>query len=179
MTDTEKLARTIAREMLAEPAARPVSATCLACGRAYVGSGRFCNDTCRQAFDSGFVCEVAANPFATRWRVIAGGNPGHLPAPMRPGPVGWNVTCPGCHRIFESLGLRFCSSECGRRGRERTSNTMTMGEVGMDVAAKAVCQECGASIPRWRNGRQVSKATRFCSPACQAKARRKARHGLV
>jgi hypothetical protein len=50
-----------------------------------------------------------------------------------------------------------------------------MAEVGIEPPTKRKCQECGGSIPRWRKGRQVSKATRFCSPKCQRRAAKNAR----
>jgi hypothetical protein len=48
-----------------------------------------------------------------------------------------------------------------------------MAEVGIEVAPKKQCAApgCSATIPKWRNGRKVSKAARFCSPKCAARAR--------
>jgi hypothetical protein len=44
-----------------------------------------------------------------------------------------------------------------------------MAEVDMDKPVKRKCErpECGRQIPNWRNGRRVSKATRFCSDECR------------
>ena len=51
-----------------------------------------------------------------------------------------------------------------------------MAEVGMGVAAKRKCQECGADIPRWtgvgKKRRQVRKDAQFCSGRCARKASR-------
>src|SRR5215475_7115807 len=47
----------------------------------------------------------------TRWRVIAGGDPGHLvKTPMRRGPVGWFIPCRACAVEFESRGWAYCPS---------------------------------------------------------------------
>jgi hypothetical protein len=50
------------------------------------------------------------DPFAyTRWRVVAGGDPGYLvKTPMRRGPIGWFIACGHCGAEFESKGLRYC-----------------------------------------------------------------------
>jgi hypothetical protein len=45
-------------------------------------------------------------------------------------------------------------------------------------AVKRACLECGGPITNWRNGRRVSKATKFCQPSCQRKAAKNA-GGLV
>jgi hypothetical protein len=60
--------------------------------------------TTSRAADDGF------DPFAlTRWRVIAGGDPGYWPKKsMRKGPTGWFIACRCCGREFESRGLAFC-----------------------------------------------------------------------
>jgi hypothetical protein len=52
------------------------------------------------------------DPFpVTRWRVVAGGNPGYLAkAPMRRGPVGWFIVCRACAVEFESKGWAYCPS---------------------------------------------------------------------
>jgi hypothetical protein len=52
------------------------------------------------------------DPFEpTRWRVIAGGNPGYLVAtPMRRTPVGWFLGCDHCGAEFESSGWKYCST---------------------------------------------------------------------
>jgi hypothetical protein len=45
-----------------------------------------------------------------------------------------------------------------------------MTQAGIEPPAKHTCEECGGPIPRWRDGRRVSSATRFCS------SRRKQNH---
>jgi hypothetical protein len=42
-----------------------------------------------------------------------------------------------------------------------------MVQAGIEPPAKHACVECGGPIPRWRNGRLVSSATRFCSSRCK------------
>jgi hypothetical protein len=158
---------------------------CFCCGRdmLYRGhggddNGRFCSVRCRELFDSGFPPYEPVNLrklFATRWRVTAGGDPGHMPAPMRMGPAGFFINCAGCKKQFESKGLRCCSKECERRARDQQDNAKDMAEVGMEPAAKRICEAdgCVRPIPRWRNGRAVSKAARFCGgPGCSRKARK-------
>jgi len=39
---------------------------------------------------------------------------------------------------------------------------VVMAEVGIQPIAKRKCECCDAAIPKWRNGRRVSRATRFC-----------------
>jgi hypothetical protein len=43
-----------------------------------------------------------------------------------------------------------------------------MAKVGMERPVKRKCEApgCDRDIPNWRNGRRVSKATRFCSDKC-------------
>jgi len=50
------------------------------------------------------------DPFAyTRWRVVAGGDPGYLVrTPVRQGPVGWFIACRHCGAEFESKGWGYC-----------------------------------------------------------------------
>jgi hypothetical protein len=63
------------------------------------------------------------DPFTfTRWRIVAGGDPGYLPkTSMRMGPAGWFITCHACAREFESRGWAYCpdcmhlSAEARRR----------------------------------------------------------------
>jgi hypothetical protein len=82
--------------------------------------------------------------------------------------------CAGCHKEFESLGLRCCSTQCERRHREQRDKLAVMAEVGVQPSAKRGCEApgCEATIPKWRKGRKVSSATRYCSPKCARKAKR-------
>jgi hypothetical protein len=61
------------------------------------------------------------DPFAiTRWRVIAGTNPGYLvKTPMRRGPVGWFVNCTHCGDEFESRGGMYCRDCMALPAKER------------------------------------------------------------
>jgi endogenous inhibitor of DNA gyrase (YacG/DUF329 family) len=179
---TEKLAAALKADLLRQPTSTQSSSVeCFLCGRSYTykrpsgdDSGRFCSNKCRDGYDAGCRKQELVDPFKpTTWRVVAGGSPGYLPStPMRPGKVVWYITCPGCQREFESKGLRYCSAECERRRSEQSKNLALMAKVGMEIEAKRKCEHCGENIPRWRNGRQVSTATRFCSARCQRKARR-------
>jgi hypothetical protein len=149
------------------------SIDCFLCGHSFTyrapqgdASGRFCSDKCREAYDAGHRRAEPADPYKDiSWRAVAGGNPRYLPStPMRRGPVGWKLSCPGCQREFESKGLRCCSIECERRSRERQENAELMAEVGMEVEAKRKCAKAGCNnpVPKWRKGRRVSKRARFC-----------------
>jgi hypothetical protein len=146
---------------------------CFSCGYGMTCRGsRFCSDRCREWYDAG-------NPgFAqdwlerkrTAWRVIAGppgtvGTEYHNPDP-RPTKAGCLIGCAHCGQEFDSKGLRCCSIGCEHAYRERQVNLGTMAEVGMEPTSKRQCQTCGARIPRWRKGRKVSSATRFCSRKC-------------
>jgi hypothetical protein len=167
-------------------------AECFGCRKSFVyrrprggRNSRFCSDECRIEYDSpgafGF------DPLKVkRWRVIAGGNPGYLAAtPMRRVPAhkcadgeyrgGFRIDCRGCGKPFESLGWPYCSKGCKHASRERMANAADMAEAGLEPPTKRKCEECGGSIPRWRKGRQVSKAAKFCGAKCASRARRKAR----
>jgi hypothetical protein len=116
------------------------------------------------------------------WRVIAG-PPGCVTydplagsrqlsrGRKRRGREGWIIECFGCGKDFDSKGLRCCSTECERRYRERCENESVMTAAGMELPAKRKCERegCGKNIPTWRNGRRVSKATRFCSDGCRSR----------
>jgi hypothetical protein len=138
--------------------------SCFSCGRSFVYedppvhglSGRFCSAHCRQYFDAG---GSAYEPLD---------NDRFYSAPK--GKHGFLIPCRGCSRLFDSKGLRCCSTECERIYRERQERLAGMLEA---PAPKRMCLECGGKIPRWRNGRQVSAATKFCSNRCGQKARRK------
>src|SRR5262245_29659558 len=64
----------------------------------------------------------------------------------------------------EECNVTNCSSECERRFCERAENMALMAEVGMEPKAKRKCSapDCDNPIPKWRNGRRVSKRARFC-----------------
>jgi endogenous inhibitor of DNA gyrase (YacG/DUF329 family) len=133
---------------------------CFACGRGITyKASRFCSQRCRDWYDSGNPCH------AQDW--LKGAKDGD--APTRDGYV---IRCAHCQTEFESTGLRCCSTECERRHRERLDNLKVMAEVGSEPSAKRKCEYCGAVIPRWRNGRRVSRSTRFCSDRCSRKANR-------
>jgi hypothetical protein len=53
-------------------------------------------------------------------------------------------------------------------------NLRVMAEAGIEPEAKRKCEAegCGRPIPKWRNGKRVSSATRFCSKSCADKASR-------
>src|SRR5262249_12833853 len=64
------------------------------------------------------------DPFAvTRWRVIAGGDPGYLPTTkMRRGPVGWFIECRHCRTEFESKGWAYCPACMELPAEKRRAN---------------------------------------------------------
>jgi hypothetical protein len=152
---TAKLARAIERELLVDRPRSAPTPECFACGRGYVpkpsgdASTSFCSVRCREAFDAGFPPYDPTYHHKTnqRWYSLPLGRHGFL------------IDCAGCGKRFDSKGLRCCSIECERALRPRSGS-------------KRRCERCQGDIPRWRNGRKVSKATRFCSPKCARSARR-------
>jgi hypothetical protein len=155
------------------PSTPSSSIDCFLCGRSFTYrghkgdlSGLFCSDKCRDAYDAGYRRSEPVDPFTvTGWRVVAGGNPGYLPStPMRQAQEGWYITCAGCGREFESTGLRCCSADCERRVCEHAENLALMAEAGMEPEPKRKCRVpgCDNPIPKWRNGRRVSRRARFC-----------------
>jgi hypothetical protein len=84
--------------------------------------------------------------------------------------AGYRIRCAHCRKEFESRGLKCCSVECERRYREAHDNRAVMAEVGIEPSAKRRCEACGGIIPKWRNGRHVSKVVRFCSDRCSSSA---------
>jgi hypothetical protein len=158
---TARLARALLRDRERATAINS-TASCFLCDRSYTyrgpsgdDSGRFCGRLCRQAYDAGSRPQSSPQLYS-----------------LRAGPVGFFISCPGCRQEFESKGLRHCGPECECNARERADNLAVLAEVGMDAPKKRSCEICGANLPRWRNGRAVSKATRFCSKKCQARARK-------
>ena len=175
---------------------------CFVCGQTFVYrgrrgelNGRFCSTRCQDWFDAGNSPVSTEIPTTLRgWRVIAGppgieiGGDYHAgvfgrqpissrqPISMRKGSKGFYIDCAHCQKEFESLGLRCCSVECERGHREREENLAVMAEVGIEPAAKRRCEalRCNNTIPKWRNGRQVSKSARFCSRKCQQRAGKRA-----
>jgi hypothetical protein len=168
------IAAVIERDLLRVDARPPNNTVqCFSCGYGMICRGsRFCSDRCREWYDVG-------NPgFAqdwlerkrTAWRVIAGprgtvGTEYHNPD-LRSTKAGCPIGCAHCGQEFDSKGLRCCSIECEHAYRERQDNLATMAEVGIEPTPKRQCRTCGARIPKWRKGRKVSSATRFCSRKC-------------
>ena len=144
---------------------------CWSCARSFcrkVVVGRFCSQRCKDWCDAGNPPHGAEPPGNGPWRVVAGGDPGYLPkTPMKATASGFKISCAGCQKEFESLGLRCCSSGCERRYRERVENRAIMSEAGMEPATKRKCEECGGNVPRWtgagKKRRAVPVTTRFCS----------------
>jgi hypothetical protein len=99
------------------------------------------------------------DPFkVTRWRVVAGGDPGYLVAtPAR------RIECRACQREFESRGWAYCPT-CKALAADKR-------RVPSKTGRPCECPGCTHRIPKWRNGRQVSKAARFCSARCARRAR--------
>jgi hypothetical protein len=176
MADAGKLADMLARDMLREQPEpyRAEVTTCHLCGysHTYHGpngdvSGRFCSDRCRELYDSNrFPAFEPYNRHDQRWYSL----------PVLPG--GFQIDCGGCGKPFRSRGLRCCSPKCESAYRQRGEVEKLKAEAGIvfesKLGAKRKCGRdgCPNDIPRWRNGRLVSKATRFCSPKCKQIAKR-------
>ena len=162
------IAKVIERDLLRTDTGQPAIdiTKCFACGYSMVYRGtRFCSERCRDWFDTGNPSfEDQRSPIVYRWR------DGRV---MPAGRYGFHITCAGCQKEFESLGLRCCSPDCERHYREHQDNLATMAEVGIEVAPKKQCAApgCSATIPKWRNGRAVRSDTRFCSPKCANRAK--------
>ena len=147
--------------------------SCFKCGKLFEyrgargdSSNRFCSDHCRAEYD--LPGAFSFDPVkVTKWKVVAGGDPGYLVAtPMtRISGGGWRAACHGCGRQFESSGLAYCKPTCRQASAERAEAANLMAEIGMDAPpSKRPCQAlgCTGTIPRWRNGRQVSKRAKYC-----------------
>jgi hypothetical protein len=170
---TDKLADALKADLLRRTPKKSTSIEqCFSCGRSFTyrgpvgdNSGRFCSDRCREWYDAGNPAYDSDYLSKTKYS---------LPI----GPKGFYVNCLGCGNRFDSIGLRCCSSNCERTYRDRQENTALMAEVGMLVEAKRKCARPGCSnpVPKWRNGRRVSKRARFCdrhSPHSRKNGRRK------
>jgi len=167
-TKQSAIAAVIERDLLRSDNSQPAIdiTKCFSCGYSmtYRGS-RFCSERCRDWFDDGNPSfEDQRSPMVYRWR------DGRL---MSAGRYGFYIACAGCHKEFESLGLRCCTPDCERAYRERQDNLAIMAEVGDTPKEKRRCAhpECDRPIPKWRNGRQVRSDTRFCSPKCANRAK--------
>jgi hypothetical protein len=112
-------------------------------------------------------CVVAGPPGTTSYDPLQGSKQLSRGIKRR-GSTGWIIDCFGCGKEFDSTGLRCCSTDCERRYLKRCENEQLMAAVGMERPVKRKCEApgCGRDIPNWRNGRRVSKATRFCSDKC-------------
>jgi hypothetical protein len=154
---TSDIAAVIERDLLAQPSATKSTAIpCFSCGYSFIPKGsRFCSDRCRDWFDNGNLSYEQQEELARK-------------------PAAMSIICWGCGQPFYSRGLRCCSVDCERRHCEREANLATMAEVGMEAAPKKLCAapDCSNTIPKWRNGRKVSSATRFCSSKCAQRAAR-------
>jgi hypothetical protein len=195
--NTANLAAAIERDLLRTEPARTDADECFACGRPFLprpsdgeDTSCFCSHRCREAYDAGLppydpdrFRKLASSFNPGGLRVVAGppGLSSYDPLQgsqqlsrgiKRRGASGFVIACLGCDREFDSTGLRCCSLACERRCRDRSENEQLMGEIGMDRPTKRKCEWCGGNIPRWRNGRQVSKAVRFCSPRCSKASKR-------
>jgi hypothetical protein len=196
--NTASLAAAIERDLLRSEPARTYGPECFACGRSFLprpcdgddDNWRFCSRRCQQAYDACLppydrdqLKKLASTFNRGGLRVVAGppGVSSYHPLQgseqlshgiKRRGYSGFVIACLGCGRAFDSTGLRCCSLACERRSRDRSENERLMREVEMERPTKRKCEWCGGNIPRWRNGRQVSKAVRFCSPRCSKASKR-------
>jgi hypothetical protein len=127
------------------------------------GNGRFCHIRCVEAFDNGF---PPSEPERPKFSLSILGQ-------------GFAIQCAHCQQTFSSKGLRCCSAECERQSRETQSVKATMAEAGAErlfVNRKCAAPGCGNDIPRYVGAgkKRRESRTRFCSAACQRRARRAA-----
>ena len=171
MNRTQRLAEAILADCQHEKQKHNII-PCWACGFTFVYRGRrndlngnFCSRRCQDWHDA--ENGPVSHELVYRWCNSK---------PMPKGPKGFYIDCAHCQKEFESLGLRCCSVECERGYCEREENLAVMAEVDIKPAAKRRCEapRCNNTIPKWRNGRQVSKSARFCSRKCQQRAKRAA-----
>jgi len=165
----KKLAAALLADREREPSRHNI-VPCFVCGHTFVYggrrsdvSGRFCSLRCQDWYDAGN--KLIADEMIYRWRDGR---------PMPKTSDAFRTNCAHCRKEFESLGLRCCSSECEHAYCEREHNLAVMAEAGIEPSAKRLCEICSAVIPKWRNGRRVSKSVRFCSEKCNKRARRAA-----
>jgi hypothetical protein len=111
------------------------------------------------------------DPFSvTRWRVIAGGDPGRLvKTPMRMGKVGWLIQCRACAVEFESKGWAYCPACMALPAEERRDHE-PVKRVGRPCARPG----CGERLSK-----RARADARYCSAACRkAVSRDKSGSGL-
>jgi hypothetical protein len=88
---------------------------------------KYRNRVCRIEYDSPGA--FSFEPFKVRrWHVVAGPDPGYLPASMTVVPAasvpmvkfagGFRIECRGCGKPFESLGWAYCSKPCKAKSAE-------------------------------------------------------------
>jgi hypothetical protein len=168
-TPIQRLAKALLADRTKISVERDDVVGCFACGRSMLYRGdRFCSNNCQNGYDlgrAGRVQDWLGKPHIDYRRRDG--------RPMKLGHDGFLIPCANCHREFDSSGQRCCSKECESAWREREGNAAIMAEVGMEASPKKHCAECGAPVPKWRNGRRVSAATRFCSPRCARKTRKR------
>jgi hypothetical protein len=150
------------------------SKTCFQCGRGFSrgvqpdddranGNGRLCSLRCVEACDSGF---PSSEPERPKYSLPILGQ-------------GFAIQCAHCQQTFSSKGLRCCSAECERQLRGAQSVKAAMAEAGMErlfVNRKCAAPGCRNDIPRYVGVGKMRREsrTRFCSAACQRRARRAA-----
>ena len=94
----------------------------------------------------------------TRWRVIAGGDPGHLiKTPMRMGKVGWFIQCRACAVELESKGWAYCLACMALPAEERRDHE----------PVKRVGRPCARSGCGERLSKRARADARYCSAACR------------
>jgi predicted nucleic acid-binding Zn ribbon protein len=156
------------REREARQAANATSQECFACGRSFIeGDGRFCSAQCRDGLDAGLP------PFQQQEARVT-----HVwldGRPMQPRGDGFLIPCAQCKREFISKGLRCCSTECGRKLRERKEIAATIAGGEMESpTTRRKCEKCGGNISRWTGTgtkkRATPNSTRFCSRKCREAA---------
>ena len=102
------------------------------------------------------------DPFKpTRWRVVAGGDPGYLvTTPMRRGAGGWFIACQGCRQEFESEGLR-CCARCERKLNEGRALDAELAGDPAPAWSSASATPAARLFPTGARGKSIGTATRF------------------
>jgi hypothetical protein len=107
------------------------------------------------------------DPFeATRWRTIAGGDPGYLvKTSMRRGPVGWFINCCNCGDEFESKGWKYCPTCMELPAEKRRQDAWKRAQDCGLSERPCEAPGCDNSIPM-----RARADARYCSETCAKRA---------
>ena len=129
-----------------------VLASCLACGRSYHGSSRFCSTNCVTAWDN----EVPAY------------KPLEMPYDLPKGPNGFIISCSNCGRRFDSKGLRCCSQQCEKEFQKQDGERKRRNNVVSPFSRAHRCVRCNEPLRVQLRGRK----RKTCSTRCRTALRR-------